>query len=111
MTAIRKRLIDVSIPLETINAASAREKSLRQGHPSTPHLWWAPRPLAACRTMPFAQLADDPSACPDRFIGEEAPEAESKRRYKEGEFAAADIGVVRDNARQLKFKGESTGFE
>ena len=64
---LRKKLIEVSIPLEAINAASAREKSIRHGHPSTLHLWWARRPLAACRAVLFAQLVDDPSAWPERF--------------------------------------------
>lgn len=57
----KKKLIEVAIPLEAINAASAREKSIRHGHPSTLHLWWARRPLAACRAVLFAQLVDDPS--------------------------------------------------
>ena len=60
--AARKKLIEVSIPLEAINVASAREKSIRHGHPSTLHLWWARRPLAACRAVLFAQLVDDPSS-------------------------------------------------
>ena len=77
----RKKLIEVSIPLEAINAASAREKSIRHGHPSTLHLWWARRPLAACRAVLFAQLVDDPSAWPERFDGEEAQEAERKRLH------------------------------
>ena len=51
----RKKLIEVAIPLEAINAASAREKSIRHGHPSTLHLWWARRPLAACRAVLFAR--------------------------------------------------------
>ena len=55
----KKKLIEVAIPLEAINAASAREKSIRHGHPSTLHLWWARRPLAACRAVLFAQLVDD----------------------------------------------------
>ena len=55
----RKKLIEVSIPLEASNVASAREKSIRHGHPSTLHLWWARRPLAACRAVLFSQLADD----------------------------------------------------
>ena len=59
MTA-KKKLIEVALPLEAINAASAREKSIRHGHPSTLHLWWARRPLAACRAVLFAQLVDDP---------------------------------------------------
>jgi putative DNA methylase len=78
---IRKKLIEVSIPLEAINAASAREKSIRHGHPSTLHLWWARRPLAACRAVLFAQLVDDPSAWPERFVGEEAQEAERRHLH------------------------------
>ena len=78
---IRKKLIEVSIPLEAINAASAREKSIRHGHPSTLHLWWARRPLAACRAVLFSQLVDDPSAWPEHFPTEEAQEAERKRMH------------------------------
>lgn len=61
----RRKLIEVALPLEKINAESAREKSIRHGHPSTLHLWWARRPLAACRAVLFAQLVDDPSSHPD----------------------------------------------
>ena len=57
----RKKLIEVALPLDAINRASAREKSIRHGHPSTMHLWWARRPLAACRAVLFASLVDDPS--------------------------------------------------
>jgi putative DNA methylase len=78
----RKKLIEVSIPLEAINVASAREKSIRHGHPSTLHLWWARRPLAACRAVLFAQLVDDPSSWPDRFPTEEAQDAERRRLHK-----------------------------
>jgi putative DNA methylase len=56
----RKKLIEVALPLEAINVASAREKSIRHGHPSTLHLWWARRPLAACRAVIFTSLIDDP---------------------------------------------------
>ncbi|WP_306130247.1 DUF1156 domain-containing protein [Roseovarius sp. MMSF_3350] len=80
-TPYKKKLIEVAIPLEAINAASAREKSIRHGHPSTLHLWWARRPLAACRAVLFAQLVDDPSSHPDRFPTEEAVEAERKRLF------------------------------
>ena len=59
-----KKLIEVALPLEAINVASAREKSIRHGHPSTLHLWWARQPLAAARDVLFAQLVDDPSARP-----------------------------------------------
>lgn len=66
----KKKLIEVAIPLEAINTASAREKSIRHGHPSTLHLWWARRPLAACRAVLFAQLVDDPSARVDDLIAD-----------------------------------------
>ncbi len=56
----RKKLIEVALPLDAINAESAREKSIRHGHPSTLHLWWARRPLAACRAVLFSSLVDDP---------------------------------------------------
>lgn len=78
----RKKLIEVSIPLEAINKASAREKSIRHGHPSTLHLWWARRPLAACRAVLFAQLVDDPSSWPDRFPTEEDQKRERDRLHK-----------------------------
>lgn len=80
-TPYKKKLIEVAIPLEAINAASAREKSIRHGHPSTLHLWWARRPLAACRAVLFAQLVDDPSSHPDKFPTEEAVDAERKRLF------------------------------
>ena len=64
MTPYRKKLIEVALPLEAINVASAREKSIRHGHPSTLHLWWARRPLAACRAVLFASLVDDPDSDP-----------------------------------------------
>jgi putative DNA methylase len=78
----RKKLIEVSIPLEAINVASAREKSIRHGHPSTLHLWWARRPLAACRAVLFAQLVDDPSSWPDRFPTQVAQDVERRRLHR-----------------------------
>lgn len=81
MTTIRKKLIEISIPLEEINKASAREKSIRHGHPSTLHLWWARRPLAACRAVLFAQLVDDPSSWPGRYpFPEIANDEDAERR-------------------------------
>jgi len=77
-----KKLIEVALPLEAINKASAREKSIRHGHPSTLHLWWARRPLAAARAVIFAQMVDDPSARPDLFPTEKAQEKERKRLFK-----------------------------
>ncbi|KMJ47867.1 DUF1156 domain-containing protein [Rhodococcoides fascians] len=73
---IRKKLIEVSIPLEDINAESAREKSIRHGHPSTLHLWWARRPLATARAVLFAQLVDDPSSNPELTEDEQKVERE-----------------------------------
>lgn len=72
MQNYKKKLIEVALPLESINKEASREKSIRHGHPSTLHLWWARRPLAACRAVLFAQLVDDPSAHPDKFSTEEA---------------------------------------
>lgn len=79
---VRRKLIEVALPLEAINRESAREKSIRHGHPSTLHLWWARRPLAACRAVLFAQLVDDPSARPEEFPTQEAQDAERKRLFE-----------------------------
>lgn len=76
-----RKLIEVALPLEAINIASAREKSIRHGHPSTLHLWWARRPLAAARAVIFAQMVDDPSARPDLFKTEKDQEKERKRLF------------------------------
>ncbi|HUY05080.1 MAG TPA: DUF1156 domain-containing protein [Rhodocyclaceae bacterium] len=103
MTMVRRKLIEVSIPLEAINKASAREKSIRHGHPSTLHLWWARRPLAACRAVLFAQLVDDPSSWPDRFPTPEAVEDERKRLHaiiagsKKNEFKDALVAWENSN--------------
>lgn len=78
----RKKLIEVALPLEAINKASAREKSIRHGHPSTLHLWWARRPLAAARAVIFAQMVDDPSAHPDLFPTPKAQEKERQRLFR-----------------------------
>lgn len=78
----RKKLIEVALPLEAINKESAREKSIRHGHPSTLHLWWARRPLAACRAVLFASLVDDPSAWPELFPTEEKQKEERQRLFK-----------------------------
>ncbi len=78
----KKKLIEVALPLEAINIASAREKSIRHGHPSTLHLWWARRPLAAARAVIFAQMVDDPSAHPDLFPTEKAQEKERQRLFR-----------------------------
>ena len=78
----KKKLIEVALPLDAVNTASSREKSIRHGHPSTIHLWWARRPLAAARAVIFAQMVDDPSANPDLFPTEKAQEKERQRRFR-----------------------------
>lgn len=77
----RKKLIEVALPLDAINREAAREKSIRAGHPSTLHLWWARRPLAACRAVLFASLVDDPSARPDLFPTEAEQDKERDRLF------------------------------
>jgi putative DNA methylase len=77
----KKKLIEVALPLEAINAASSREKSIRYGHPSTLHLWWARRPLAAARAVIWASLVDDPSSHPEEFPTEEAQNKERQRLF------------------------------
>ena len=81
-TVTRKKLIEVALPLEAINAASAREKSIRHGHPSTLHLWWARRPLATARAVLFSQLVDDPSSRPELFPTEEGQSQERQRLFR-----------------------------
>lgn len=85
-----KKLIEVSLPLEAINKEAAREKSIRHGHPSTLHLWWARRPLAACRAVLFSSLVDDPS--------EYMPDEESARVERERLFGIIEKLVVWENS-------------
>ena len=78
---MRKKLIEVALPLDAINRAAAKEKSIRHGHPSTLHLWWARRPLAAARAVVFGQMVDDPSACPEEFPTEAEQTRERDRLF------------------------------
>ena len=77
----KKKLIEVALPLEAINAESIREKSIRRGHPSSLHLWWARRPLAAARAVIWSSLVDDPSSHPEQFPTEEAQNKERQRLF------------------------------
>lgn len=81
MTTVKKKLIETSLPLEAINAASAREKSIRHGHPSTLHLYWSRKPLATARAVLFAQLVDDPASRPDDFPTVESQDKERARLH------------------------------
>ncbi|MDL2275880.1 DUF1156 domain-containing protein, partial [Desulfosarcina sp. OttesenSCG-928-G10] len=78
----KKKLIEVALPLDAINKESAREKSIRHGHPSTLHLWWSRKPTATARAVIFTSLVDDPSSHPDKFPTEEAETAERQRLFK-----------------------------
>jgi putative DNA methylase len=98
----KRKLIEVALPLETINRESAREKSIRHGHPSTLHLWWARRPLAAARAVLFAQLVDDPSSHPDRFPTDDAQRAERERLH-----AILERLVVWENASDRELLAEA----
>jgi putative DNA methylase len=98
----KRKLIEVALPLEAINRESAREKSIRHGHPSTLHLWWARRPLAACRAVLFAQLVDDPSSHPDRFPTEAAQKTERERLHK-----LIERLVIWENVRDEKLLAEA----
>ena len=79
---MKKKLIEVALPLEAINKESAREKSIRHGHPSTLHLWWSRKPLATCRAVLFASLVDDPSSLPERFPTEADQDKERQRLFR-----------------------------
>ena len=78
----RKKLIEVALPLEAINAESARRKQKApKGYPTAIHKWWAQVPIASCRAVLFAQLVDDPSSWPERFPSKETQGAERKRLH------------------------------
>lgn len=82
MTAYRRKLIEVDLPLDVINRESAREKAIRHGHPSTLHIWWSRKPLAACRAVIFASMVDDPSSCSDELPTEEEQRVERERLHE-----------------------------
>src|SRR2546426_2288232 len=103
MEIYRKKLIEVALPLGAINIASAREKSIRHGHPSTLHLWWARRPLAAARAVIFAQMVDDPSAYLDVL------RADPKLRRKAESVLKARLKLW-EEARILAEKSKGSGL-
>jgi putative DNA methylase len=99
----KKKLIEVALPLDAINKACVREKSIRHGHPSTLHLWWARRPLAAARAVIFAQMVDDPSAYVEVLRGD------PKLRRKAEAVLKARLKLW-EEARTLAKKAEGTGL-
>ena len=100
---LKKKLIEVALPLDAINKASAREKSIRHGHPSTLHLWWARRPLAAARAVIFAQMVDDPSAYVETLL------ADPKLRRKAEAALKARLKLW-EEARELARKAKGTNL-
>jgi len=111
MTVTRKKLIEVALPLEAINTASAREKSIRHGHPSTLHLWWARRPLAVARAVIFSQMVDDPSTYVDTLRADQKlrkkAETELKKKHKLWEEAR----VVSEKAKEAGMDAPEPGPE
>src|SRR6476660_5775759 len=99
----RKKLIEVALPLDAINTASAREKSIRHGHPSTLHLWWARRPLAAARAVIFAQMVDDPSAYVDVLRAD-------PKLHRKAERALKARLKLWEEARALSKKAKGSGL-
>ena len=82
-SAYRRKLIEVDLPLDAINAQSARQNSTSwSGHPFTIHTWWARRTLASCSAVVFASIVDDPSSCPEEFPTEESQAAERERLHE-----------------------------
>ena len=101
MTIAKKKLIEVALPLEAINKASAREKSIRHGHPSTLHLWWARRPLAAARAVIFSQMVDDPSTYVDVLRADQ-------KLHRKAESALKARMKLWEEARELARKAKGT---
>ncbi len=100
----KKKLIEVALPLEAINKASAREKSIRHGHPSTLHLWWARRPLAAARAVIFSQMVDDPSGYVEELLNDPAKRSDAE---KELILKIAEWGQRKTEAEERRAKGEA----
>ena len=97
VTTVRK-LIEVALPLDAINAAASREKSIRHGHPSTLHLWWARRPLAAARAVLFAQMVDDPLGYVDVLLSDPAKRRAAQRELKRRGGGTDDGQALREIA-------------
>jgi len=95
----KKKLIEVALPLEAINLASVREKSIRHGHPSTLHLWWARRPLATARAVIFSQMVDDPSEYTDELLADPITRREVEKQYSIQSKAWESRKMVFDKAK------------
>ena len=102
MNRTRRKLIEVALPLDAVNRAAAREKSIRHGHPSTLHLWWARRPLAAARAVIFAQMVDDPSAYVDVLLSDSRKKRAAQRALKARGTDPRDRQALADVAAELE---------
>jgi putative DNA methylase len=113
---MKKKLIEVALPLDAINKASAREKSIRHGHPSTLHLWWARRPLAAARAVIFAQMVDDPSEHTETLLTDPgkkraATKELAKRREAWSERKAKHEKAVLEGDRSIPSEGPEPSLQ
>ena len=107
----RKKLIEVALPLEDINREAAREKSIRHGHPSTLHLWWARRPLAACRAVLFASLVDDPSECLPELLADTGKRETAEGELRKRQELRKDACALLDKARAAGTSAPDPGLE
>src|SRR5882724_4144631 len=111
MANYRKKLIEVAMPLEDINREAAREKSIRHGHPSTLHLWWARRPLAACRAVLFASLVDDPSECVEELLADPGKRRAAEKALTAQRKARETRKALFDKAQAAKISAPEPGPE
>ena len=107
----KKKLIEVALPLEAINKEAAREKSIRHGHPSTLHLWWARRPLAACRAVLFASLVDDPSECVADLLKDSAKRKAAEKELKARKKLWDEMTAMLEKARAGGISAPAPGPE
>ena len=111
MTVARKKLIEVALPLDAINKACVREKSIRHGHPSTLHLWWARRPLAAARAVIFSQMVDDPSEYVDVLVSDPKKKRRAETELKKRRTAWEKATALADKAERAGISGPTPGPE
>lgn len=107
----KKKLIEVALPLEAINKEAAREKSIRHGHPSTLHLWWARRPLAACRAVLFASLVDDPSEYVAELLKDSAKQKAAEKELKARKKLWDEMSAVLEKAKAGGISAPAPGPE
>ncbi len=107
----KKKLIEVALPLEAINKEAAREKSIRHGHPSTLHLWWARRPLAACRAVLFASLVDDPSEYVAELLKDSAKRKAAEKEFKARKKLWDEMSAVLEKAKAGGISAPAPGPE